>query len=101
MKVECGRAGCLPEAVFSQESLFFLKQSENCTPPGRDYSSAFQYSPGYWNNWVFFYNVTIFLPRRSDLRFLFIYKLIYYHYLLSYVNIYTRWSAVFDKIQQT
>lgn len=53
MKVECGRAGCLPEAVFSQESLFFLKQSENCTPPGRDYSSLFQYSPSYWNNWVF------------------------------------------------
>lgn len=49
VKVECGWAGCLPEAVISQESLFFL--SENCMPPGRDYSSLFQYSPGYLNNW--------------------------------------------------
>ncbi len=52
VKVECGRAGCLPEAVISQESLFFLKQSENCMPPGGHYTSLFQYNPGYLNNWI-------------------------------------------------
>lgn len=54
-KVECGRAGCLPEAVISQESLFFLKQSGNCMPPGGDYTSLFQHNPGYLNNWVWKY----------------------------------------------